>query len=378
MEQKRVSVRQQNRDITLLLIAPTAILAKIIYMYFLPSKYFFDSWRMIDMLVNGEKSTIAWSGYQQAVDFHKAINIFHFNTINQFSTFYGLIMTIVIIFIVSKAKEMDFMDSLFTLMATGVLNIYVFCINKEMIQILYFILIYIIITSPIKNTMLKLIGCVAVYYWESTSFRSYYIIMAAMSVLLYFVFTWLKRRNKVTKLMIVTTVIICLVGVFAFFYASSFVAHDDYIDALNVRDDTTNTIKNQGGASTAIYNITPVQGNLAAFMFNYIINAFRMMIPIELLLKSPGYAPFFIYQIFILIYLFKALANIKTMDKKMVVALSCFVAYFFGSVVFEPDLGSWVRHEATTFPVFQLLVYQNRTQNNVMTKGMVRNETTYV
>lgn len=378
MEQKRVSVRQQNRDITLLLIAPTAILAKIIYMYFLPSKYFFDSWRMIDMLVNGEKSTIAWSGYQQAVDFHKAINIFHFNTINQFSTFYGLIMTIVIMFIVSKAKEMDFMDSLFTLMATGVLNIYVFCINKEMIQILYFILIYIIITSPIKNTMLKLIGCVAVYYWESTSFRSYYIIMAAMSVLLYFVFTWLKRRNKVTKLMIVTTVIICFVGVFAFFYASSFVAHDDYIDALNVRDDTTNTIKNQGGASTAIYNITPVQGNLVAFMFNYIINAFRMMIPIELLLKSPGYAPFFIYQIFILIYLFKALANIKTMDKKMVVALSCFVAYFFGSVVFEPDFGSWVRHEATTFPVFQLLVYQNRTQNNVMTKGMVRNETTYV
>ncbi len=78
MEQKRVSVRQQNRDITLLLIAPTAILAKIIYMYFLPSKYFFDSWRMIDMLVNGEKSTIAWTGYQQAVDFHKAINIFHF------------------------------------------------------------------------------------------------------------------------------------------------------------------------------------------------------------------------------------------------------------------------------------------------------------
>lgn len=378
MEQKRVSVRQQNRDITLLLIAPTAILAKIIYMYFLPSKYFFDSWRMIDMLVNGEKSTIAWSGYQQAVDFHKAINIFHFNTINQFSTFYGLIMTIVIMFIVSKAKEMDFMDSLFTLMATGVLNIYVFCINKEMIQILYFILIYIIITSPIKNTMLKLIGCVAVYYWESTSFRSYYIIMAAMSVLLYFVFTWLKRRNKVTKLMIVTTVIICFVGIFAFFYASSFVAHDDYIEALNVRDSSTSTIREQGGANSAIYNPIEVNGNLGVFMIDYVINAFRMMIPIELLLKSPGYAPFFVYQIFILVYLFKALANIKTMDKKMVVALSCFVAYFFGSVVFEPDFGSWVRHEATTFPVFQLLVYQNRVQNSATAKGMVRDEATYV
>lgn len=378
MEQKISKIRQQNRDTTMLLIAPTAILAKIIYMYFLPMKYFFDSYRMVDMLVNGDKATSGWTGYQMAVDFHKAINIFHFTTINQFSTFYGLIMTIAIMIIVSKAKEMDFKDSLFTLMATGVLNIYVFCINKEMIQILYFFVIYIIINSPIKNTLLKLLGCAIVYYWESTSFRSYYIIMAAMSVLLYFIFIWLKRRNKVTKLMIVATVIICFVGVFAFFYASSFVAHDDYIDALNVRDGSTSTIREQGGATSAIYNPIEVNGNLGIFMVDYIINAFRMMIPIELLLKSPGYAPFFIYQIFTLIYLFKALANIKTMDKKMVVALSCFVAFFFGSVVFEPDFGSWVRHEATTFPVFQLLVYQNRTQNNVMTKGMVKNEATYV
>ena len=141
---------------------------------------------------------------------------------------------------------------------------------------------------------------------------------------------------------------------------------------------STGTIREAGGAASAIYNPIEVNGNLGVFMIDYVINAFRMMIPIELLLKSPGYAPFFIYQIFILMYLFKALANIKAMDKKVVVALSCFVAYFFGSVVFEPDFGSWVRHEATTFPVFQLLVYQNRVQNSATAKGMVRDEATYV
>ena len=378
MEQRNARVRQQNRDITLLLIAPTAILAKIIYMYFLPSKYFFDSWRMIDMLVNGDNATIAWSGYQTAVDFHKAINIFHFTTINQFSTFYGLIMTIAIMVIVSKTKEMDFKDSLFTLMATGVLNIYVFCINKEMIQILYFFVIYIIINSPIKNTLLKVVGCVLVYYWESTSFRSYYIIMAAMCILLYFIFKWLQGRKKITKTVIFVTVVMCFIGVFIFFYASSFVSYDDYIDALNVRDGSTSTIKAQGGASSAIYNPIEVNGNLGIFMLDYVINSFRMMIPIELIIKSPGYAPFFIYQIFILMYLFKTLANIKRLDKKMVVALSCFMAYFFGSVVFEPDFGSWVRHEATTFPVFQLMVYQHGMQSKSAIKGMVRNEATYV
>ena len=37
------------------------------------------------------------------------------------------------------------------------------------------------------------------------------------------------------------------------------------------------------------------------------------------------------------------------------VALSCFIAYFLGSVVFEPDFGSWTRHEATTFPILQMM-----------------------
>ena len=59
MEQKILKIRQQNRDTTMLLIVPTAILAKIIYMYFLPMRYFFDSYRMIDMLVNGDKA-IKW------------------------------------------------------------------------------------------------------------------------------------------------------------------------------------------------------------------------------------------------------------------------------------------------------------------------------
>ena len=69
MEQKILKIRQQNRDTTMLLIVPTAILAKIIYMYFLPMRYFFDSYRMIDMLVNGDKATSGWTGYQTAVDF---------------------------------------------------------------------------------------------------------------------------------------------------------------------------------------------------------------------------------------------------------------------------------------------------------------------
>lgn len=352
-------IRQQNRDMAIKLMIPTAIIAKLIYLYFLPLKYFFDSWRMVDMLNRGNEATIAWTGYEDAVNFHASINIFHLTEIHQFSIFYGLIMTPIMMIIVSRVKEMEMKEVLFTLMATGVLNIYVFTINKEMIQILYFFAIYIIISLPVKNTLIKIIGCALVYYWESLNFRSYYILMAAMSVFLYLVFLWLKKRSRIGKGIIVFTVILCFVGVFIFFYMSQFVSYEDYNEALNVRDGSTETIKQGGGANSAIYNPVEVNGNLGIFMFDYVINAVRMMIPVELLIKSPGYAPFFVYQIFILMYLFRTIKNLRQIDNKMVVVLSCFVAYFFGSVVFEPDFGSWVRHEATTFPIMQLMALQS-------------------
>lgn len=358
MDIKRKRIRQQNRDLAIILMVPTAILAKIIYFYFLPLKYFFDSYRMIGML-NDPNYTFGWGGYQDTVDFHKAINIFHFTTIGQFSIAYGLIMTPVIMLIVSRTKEMEIREVLFTLMATGVLNIYVFNINKEMIQILYFLAIYIVISLPIKNTLLKLMGCVLVYYWESLNFRSYYIIMAAMTVFLYFIFIWLNKKKTIKKLNIIIAIIFSFCAVFIFFYLSQFVSYEDYSEALNVRDNSTSAIRGAGGANSAIYNLIEVNNNLGIFIVDYIINAVRMMFPIELLLKSPGYTPFFVYQIFILIYLFRTMKNINKIDKKMVVVLSCFVAYFFGSVVFEPDFGSWVRHEATTFPVLQLMAYRS-------------------
>lgn len=349
--------RKQNRDATMILIIPTAILAKIVLHLFLPDKYFYDSWRMESMLT-GSDTMEAWGGYQNAVDFHKSINILNLSEAVQFSIWYGFVMTIIILIIVSRTKEMNNSQVFFTLMAVGVLNIYVFLLNKEMIQILYFLAIYIIICLPI-NSILKLLGCAGVFYLESLNFRSYYIIMAALTIGCFIIFAWLSKQ-KIKKIHIIMTVIACFVMVFVFFYASSYIAPKDYKYALSTRDGTTETIDAQGeGAASAIRNPIKVNGNLGIFMLDYAINSVRMMFPIELLLKSPGYAPFFIYQVFILMYIFKTLKNINKLDKKVLVALSCFIAYFLGSAVFEPDFGSWIRHEATTFPVFQVIAYNN-------------------
>ena len=160
-------------------------------------------------------------------------------------------------------------------------------------------------------------------------------------------------------------VVMCFVAVFAFFYASQFVAHKDYVNALNARDGTTETNE---GASTSIENPIKVDGNLGIFMYDYVINAVRMMVPIELAFKGMFYLPFVVFQFFILYYYFKTIKNIKSLDDNMIVVVACYSAYFFGSVVFEPDFGSWVRHEAATFPILQLLAYKSNSYKNLEEK----------
>ena len=374
MELKYAKIRQQNRDITLMLIIPTVILAKIIHIFLLPSRYYFDSWRMLGMM-NGGGMT-AWGGYQNTVDFYTKINIFHLTTLSQWSIAMGLVMTPIMMYLISETEQMEVRESIFTLMAIGVLNIYVFSVTKEMIQILYFLCIYVIISLPVKGISLKILMCAGVYYWESTSFRSYYIIMAAMTVFMYAIFLWIKKRRIITKKHIFIFVVACFFAVFILFYVSRFVSYNDYNEALNIRDGTTSTIE---GAQSAIVNPIEVNGNLGIFMFDYVINAFRMMIPIELLIKSPMYAPFVIYQFFILYYFFKTVKNIKQLDSDMLVTISCFAAYFFGSVVFEPDFGSWVRHEAATFPILQLMAYKsNLYERTDKRERMVKYETANV
>lgn len=352
MELEAQKIRQQNRDIVLLLVVPIAIVAKLIQFYILPGKYFYDSWRLVSMLT-GNATMASWTGYQTTVDFYDLIDIFNLTSQQQWSIFMGAIMTPVVIVILSRAKEMNVRESIFALMAVGLLNIYVFTISKEGIQIMFFFLIYVIISLPIKNTLIKVIACAGIFYWESTFYRSYYIIMAAMTVALYFIFYKLRNMRKEIKPKYVALVIIaCIVMIFAFLYASKFIAPEDFMDAINVRDTSANE-----NAVTVILNPFMVNNNYGIFMIDYVIAAVRMMFPIELIVKSPAYFPFFIYQIFILYYFIRTLKNIKKIDNKMIVAISCFSAYILGSFIFEPDFGSWVRHEAAAFPLMQLMAF---------------------
>lgn len=340
-----------NKKAIITLIIPLTIFCKFFQFTFLPGKYFWDSARMLSMST-GSNTMNAWGGsYEIVADLFRKINILNFNTLQDWAYFLAFIFTIIIIFMLSRFEKFDIFQSIFIICSIGLLNIYVFNISKDIVQYGIFCIMYIIIIQKRLPQFLKVILCFIVFYWESSFFRSYYILMGAFFIILYLVFEFIKRKNKkINKFDILKILFIIFISVYLLLYVSKYLSPDDYNRVINVRESNLNEM-----AVSQIENWVTPNGTLEIFMVNYIINAIRMMLPVELLLKGVFYAPFVFYQVFVLYYMIKFIKEINKKDSSTLIAFCAFCGFLLGSFVFEPDFGSFVRHESAAFPIFHLI-----------------------
>ena len=131
----------RNKNAVLALIFVVMLAAKLLTMM-LPAKYFYDNNRIVGM-VNEDMSMEAWGGsYVVAANFFRAINIFGFTSISQWSWFLGMLLTLVVFFMVLRLPELDMVQTIFLLACVGLLNIYVFNIGKDAIHFLFFMAVY--------------------------------------------------------------------------------------------------------------------------------------------------------------------------------------------------------------------------------------------
>lgn len=348
-------VYKENKYTIILLLIPIAILAKLIEHLLLPDKYFYDSSRMLITMINPNYGG-AWAGnYQVTVDLFNKINIFGFTSLLQWSIFIGVIFNIVLIIIFIKAKGISFVQSIFALMCIGLCNIYVFNLGKDIIQFVFFIICFIVISINKIPNFIKVLGCALVFYWESTFFRNYYIIMSAFTIVVYIIFDLIrKKRPKFTLAKTVAIVVVLIFTMFMFLRFAQEFMPNEYTEIMVCKDSST-----QLGASTTIDDKIEHRGNLYLYMQNYIINFVRMLVPIELLTGGIFYTPFFLFQILLLYYLYMNIRNIHKIGENNVIALCVFIAFFLGSVLFEPDFGSFARHEAAAFPIIILFALDN-------------------
>lgn len=341
-----------NKMTTIVILIPLTIICKILQFTVLPDKYFYDSARMLSMST-GSNTMQAWGdAYEVVADLFRELNILNFTTLQEWAYSLAFIFGIILILMLSRIDEPDNLQLFFIICSIGLLNIYIFNISKDVIQYGIFFLMYLVIINKRIPKILKIVGTFFIFYWESTFFRSYYILMGALFIILYGVIKVIQKRDKpINRNELIGVFSIIFIVMFLLVYFSQFISYEDYQRLINVRYDVPNP-----GAVSAINNLIDDRGNLALYMVNYVINAVRMMLPVELLLNGPFYAPFVIYQIMILYYLVLTIKSLnKNTNEIVVLALSAFLGYLLVSFTFEPDFGSFVRHEAATFPILHLM-----------------------
>ena len=343
---------KNNKILLIQLVIPLTILSKVLQFTVLPEKYFYDSLRMLSMLTGSGEMQEWEGGYITVVNIFNKINFFNFTTLIEWAVFIASIFSIVLIIMIAVINEPDITKSIFILASIGLLNIYVFNISKEIIQFFIFMLVYFVIKCPKIRIWFKMALIILIFYFESTFFRSYYLFIGALSLIVYFILIkQMKSKKSMSLFKLLFIMLIIFISIYGMITVLKFISPKDYNVLINISENHENK-----GAVTAINNLIEVNGNQFLFMINFIINGIRMMFPIELMTKGVFYFPFVFYQIFILYYLGMSLKNInKNSTEINILSVSVILGFLLGSFTFEPDFGSFVRHEAATFPVLHLL-----------------------
>ena len=354
-----IRIYKQNKETALSLIFFVAIVAKVLQHFVLPDYYYYDNFRICEMVKDLDYKR-KWPGsYEVCADFFRNINFFKFDSMLQWSMLGGVLLTIVIILIFSKTEGMDKTQMIFALMYVGILNIYIFNIGKDAIQFLIFLVLYVLMNLKLPQ-IIKVLASFGVLYWESTFYRDYYIIIAFFFIAVYWLLGVLRKfKAKMTTMKIIFVIIMLYVIVFAFLSVAKVTMNEGYNEIMSCKAHTTEL-----GANSTIDDKINHNKNTVLYMGNYIINSIRMAFPIELVKGGIFYFPFIVFEAFLIYFVIKAFRQLYLMERSQVIALAIFMGYFLGSVLFEPDFGSFVRHEAATFPVAYLFIFTPKNWKN--------------
>ncbi len=288
---------------------------------------------------------------ERTVKIFEKLNFFELTTYEGFEIYITVLWNIILMIIIfSLRKKLNMIQAIFLILTILVLNIFNFNLAKEPIQMLYFVLMYVVITSKALKDSFKYILCFGILYWASVTFRTYYILIALFMLGASWIcktFILMKDRLKLFDVVVVITAL--GVGYFLLLTVAKTAMPEEYSELIRVRTRETE-------ARTDISNwITNDDSNLVLFTLDYLIMLIRMMVPFELITFGPKYWPYVAYQVMITFYAVMALKNIKKNHKSKNVALYVYLGFLCGSATFEPDFGSWVRHEAAIAPVLFVL-----------------------
>ena len=313
-----------------------------LFMYdILPQKYFLDANHIL-VIMNGSLNTD--KSYSYVASIFNRVNFLNLTNIKEWGYVISIIFVPIIIACIKKEKKYNVIQYIFILASYTLLNIYVLGISKDIIQFAYFLILYFVIDNKrLKNIEKIILSCVILLV-EALLFRVYYAIMAMLIITIYIVYTKFIRNKKISKKQFLKILCISFIVFFTEVFLVQLISYDNYDAILNARYSVNIWRANDDNANTIINDLLGKNTNYIKFIGNYLINFVRLLIPIELIFKGAKQIVFMIYQFGITFSLAKSCRKINDENCLWII---CVLSFIMISVIFEPDFGSFVRHETT-------------------------------
>lgn len=343
---KKKKMINKNTFYALLMIFPIAALAKFYQYKFTGGNNFGIMGYMLYALYNG--STIELKAYSFPLKIYSLFKFLGFQTNLAWSIFYTVIFNIIIFFLLLKYKHYSLKEYIFIYASMFILSWTVLNMNKDLIQLIFLIIVYIICSSKLSNFW-KMLLSASVFAIEALVFREYYVLVAGLLVIVYFILS--KTINNTTKKHFLSSMIIIFILFFVGIFCTKFIFPSSYDELVNRREHLGQLDEE---VTTIIADV--IEGNsYPIFIVNYLINFVRICIPIELIGYGIKYFVFFIYQLMITFSLFKSM---KTINKNNLIYVSVILAYTIMMAASESDFGTLTRHQSVLL-MFYIGMFKN-------------------
>jgi len=349
-------------QIALLSIFPMSIIFKIVQFKFLPQKFFFDSANIMNLMDNDFITSKITNSFDSTALLFRSINILNCSSLLEWSILIASIFNIYMLFKLSEVNISGIKDIVIVMFILAITNIYIFNISKDIIQFVVFAVIALVNRLRI-NDKYKAMLIIGIFYIESISWRSYYILTALFFACVFIGLPIVVQSSLKNSKKIILIIFSTFVFLFLFMNICKYIRPEDYKEMIEVRNRINQYRIGSENAKTAIFNLIDDNGKLLLFLINYFINAARILFPFSLLTKGVYYFPFFVFQIIVSFMIIYTIINYKKLDSKTRMALFVELAYLLVAFLFEPDFGSFIRHEAATAPMLITILFFRKEQN---------------
>lgn len=323
----------------------------IFFSFILPSKFYNDA----DLIVTDPYNEIGLIGsYPFSMFFYKITSLKYFPyfvvALIQLPILYYIIYKLG----VPKKFEVFYLRNVLIYICFLLISVFLCMPSKEFINFIYIALIAYLFKTKRYSLVKTIIISFILFLFFSVFFRTYFAFIPIFSLVMYF-FSFFKSKYRAINLIVITIFSAIFLSIAYGFVKGKYISQ-------STREAHNRERIGNDDAQSMLQSPLPTNtwyGESIGISYGY----FSVNIPLNGIInhyKKPQVIAFVLWQLTLFLFLFIRFQNclVRKEDQKYELWLFFFVfSYFMVQGLFEPDLGSAVRHKFSIFPLLYLAFY---------------------